>query len=421
MPFIFLQDVRSKIDYAEKWCFIMNKKSEFDASASMLGYLYQIRFGLYLALKKLPEVDDPEQFNISIEKLDDVAFDKNGAAIELLQTKFHGSPGNLTDRSADIWKTIRVWVEAMKNGDVVLGRTTLTLVTTQSLPENTIAYYLSPEAGRDTAKALELMLSISTEENATNLKGYTAFQSLSEAQKKAFVDDIYIVGKSDNLMQIRSKICRYGRQYVASEWVDAFVDRIEGVWLQWCIKGLSQNPSGVINLGDVQDFADKIRPEYTDTNLPSEFLDVLPDILEFDKDERNFVQQLHLFSAPKGMIEQAIVNYFRAFEQRNKWATDGLLKPGELGGYDRRLQEQWVEHRSFLELNCEIESEQDKRRYSAALYQSCLQKGVVPIRKDFLEYYVAKGSYHILAEQLKIGWHPDYLAMLGDSSNENVA
>jgi hypothetical protein len=399
----------------------MNKKSEFDASASMLGYLYQIRFGLYLALKKLPEVDDPEQFNISIEKLDDVAFDKDGSAIELLQTKFHGPPGNLTDRSADIWKTIRVWVEAMKNGDVVLGRTTLTLVTTQSLPENTIAYYLSPEAGRDTAKALELMLSISTEENATNLKGYTAFQSLSEAQKKAFVDDIYIVGKSDNLMQIRSKICRYGRQYVASEWVDAFVDRIEGVWLQWCIKGLSQNPSGVINLGDVQDFADKIRPEYTDTNLPSEFLDVLPDILEFDKDERNFVQQLHLFSAPKGMIEQAIVNYFRAFEQRNKWATDGLLKPGELGGYDRRLQEQWVEHRSFLELNCEIESEQDKRRYSAALYQSCLQKGVVPIRKDFLAYYVSKGSYHILAEQLKIGWHPDYLAMLGDSSNENVA
>ena len=258
----------------------MNKKSEFDASASMLGYLYQIRFGLYLALKRLPEVDDPEQFNISIEKLDDVAFDKDGSVIELLQTKFHGSPGNLTDRSADIWKTIRVWVEGMKNGDVVLGRTMLTLVTTQSLPEKTIAYYLSPESGRDAAKALELMLNVSTEENATNLKGYAAFRSLSEAQKKAFVDDIYIVGKSDSLMQIRSKICRYGRQYVASGWVDAFVDRIEGVWFQWCIKGLSQNPSGVINLGDVQDFADKIRPEYTDTNLPTEFLDVLPDILE---------------------------------------------------------------------------------------------------------------------------------------------
>jgi hypothetical protein len=121
------------------------------------------------------------------------------------------------------------------------------------------------------------------------------------------------------------------------------------------------------------------------------------------------------------MTEQAIVNYFRAFEQRTKWASDGLLEPGELSGYDSRLREQWVEHQSFLELMGDIESEQDKRRYSAELYQKCLQNGVVPIRKNFLEGYVAKGSYHILSDQLKIGWHPDYLEMLGGSSNEDVA
>lgn len=399
----------------------MNQKSEFDASASMLGYLYQIRFGLYLSLKKLPEVDDPEQFNISIETLDDVAFDKDGSAIELLQTKYHGNSGNLTGRSSDIWKTIRVWVEAVNSGDVVLGRTTLTLVTTQLLPENTLAYYLSPGLGRDTAKALDIMLDISTEENATNEKGYVAFQSLSEPQKKAFVNDIYVVGKSDNLMQIRSKICGYGRQYVASKWVEAFVDRIEGVWFQWCIERLSQNPSGVINLGALQDFADRIRPEYTDTNLPAEFTDALPNILEIDQDTRNFVQQLRLFNAPNSMIEQAIVNYFRAFEQRTKWASDGLLEPGELSRFDRRLHEQWREHKSFIELRDDIESERNKRQLSAELYQKCLQNGVVPIRKDFLETYVAKGSYHILSDQLKIGWHPDYLEMLGASSNEDVA
>ncbi|WP_299494501.1 ABC-three component system protein [uncultured Shewanella sp.] len=399
----------------------MSKKSEFDASASMLGYLYQIRFGLYLSLKKLPEVDDPEQFNISIETLDDVAFDNYGSAIELLQTKYHGDLGNLTNRSADIWKTIRVWVEAVKSGDVVLGRTTLTLVTTQSLPENTLAYYLNPESGRDTAKALELMLDISTEENATNGKGYTAFQSLSETQKKAFVNDIYVVGKSEDLMQIRSKIYRYGRQYVASEWVEAFVDRIEGVWFQWCIEGLSQDPSGVINLGDIQDLADRIRPEYTAINLPAEFTDALPDILEIDQDARSFVQQLRLFNAPNSMVEQAIVNYFRAFEQRTKWACDGLVEPGELSGFDRQLYEQWVEHQSFIELSHEINSERDKRLYSAELYQKCLQEGVIPIRKNFLEAYVAKGSYHILSEQLRIGWHPDYLEMLGGGSNEDVA
>ena len=398
----------------------MNQKSEFDASASMLGYLYQIRFGLYLTFRKLPEVDDPEQFNISIETLDDVAFEKDGSAIELLQTKYHGAPGNLTNRSADIWKTIRVWVDAINNDALVLGRTTLTLITTQSLPEDTIAYHLSSGSERDTAKALSIMLDVCSEENTTNAKGYAAFQSLSEAQKKAFVNDIYIIGQSDNLMQIRTKLCRYGRQYVASEFVEAFIDRVEGFWLQWCIEKLSQNPSGVINLGDVQNLLDKIRPEYTVTNLPAEFTDALPNILEIEQNTRNFVRQLHLFNAPKIMIEQAIVNYFRAFEQRTKWTSDGLLEPGELKGYDLRLREKWLEHKSFVELNSDIESLSDMRRYSAELYQKCLQNGVIPIRKDFIEAYVAKGSYHILSDQLKIGWHPDYSAMLG-SSNEDVA
>jgi hypothetical protein len=297
----------------------MNQKSEFDASASMLGYLYQIRFGLYLTLKKLPEVDDPDQFNISIETLDDVAFDKEGCAIELLQTKYHGNPGNLTNRSPDIWKTIRVWIEAMKSGDVILGKTTLTLITTQSLPEKTLAYYLSSESGRDTAKALELMIEISADGNSvSNKKGYIAFQELSYAQKKALVNDIYFVGKSDDLIEIRKKICRYGRQYVAPEWVDAFVDRVEGTWFKLCIESLSQDPSGVVNMGGIQDFLDKIRPEYTTTNLPAEFTDSLPDILEIQEDSRFFVQQLHLFNAPKKMQEQAIVNYFRAYEQRTK-------------------------------------------------------------------------------------------------------
>ena len=74
----------------------MSNGNLFNASASMLGYLYQIRYGLFLSLKKLSEIADPEQFNISIEKFDDVGFDKEGTPEELLQTKFHGKPGNLT-------------------------------------------------------------------------------------------------------------------------------------------------------------------------------------------------------------------------------------------------------------------------------------------------------------------------------------
>lgn len=399
----------------------MTDKSQFDASASMLGYLYQVRFALYFSLKKLPEVDDPEQFNVSIEKLDDIAFDKEGSAIELLQTKCHGTPGNLTNRSTDIWKTVRVWVESIKKGDIELGKTVLTLLTTQTLPSDTIAFYLSCDQSRNPSKALELMSEISKEENATNSKGYAAFLSLSDIQKQVLVDSIYILGKSEDLPGIRSKICRYGRQSVPPESVDAFVDRLEGIWFKWCVEALSQSPSGLINLGIIQDLIDKLRPEYTATNLPAEFTHELPDVIELNQDVRIFVQQLRLFNAPKTMIEQAIVYYYRAFEQRTKWSIDGLLRPGELSKYDRRLCDEWKDQQAYLEIMADIDSEEGKRKYSAQLYQHCLQHGVIPIRPDFLETYVAKGSYHLLSDQLKIGWHPEFLNNLGNVCNEDAA
>lgn len=399
----------------------MTKKSQFDASASMLGYLYQVRYGLYLSLKKLPEVDDPEQYNVSIEKLDDIGFDQDGSPVELLQTKFHNTLGNLTNRSTDIWKTIRVWVESIQGGEIELGKVVLTLVTTQALPADTVAYYLGISQERNTAKALKLMLEISVEDNEANAKGYAAFQSLSDAKKQVLVDSIYVVGKSDDLQHIRSRIVRYGRQSVPSESVEAFVDRLEGVWFTWCVKTLSQTPTGVINLGLLEDLIDKLRPEYTQTNLPAEFTDEFPDAIDLDNDLRIFIQQLRLFNAPKTMLEQAIIYYYRAFEQRTKWSVDGLLQPGELGKFDRRLHEQWKDKQAYLEIMEDIATEEGKRKFSAQLYQHCLENGVVPIRRDFIENYVAKGSYQILSDQMKVGWHPEYLKHLGTASNEDVA
>ena len=117
----------------------MNKKSEFDATSSALGYIYQVRYALLAALKKITSVADPDDFNISIETLDDVAFDENGDPETLLQTKYHGSPGNITDRSPDIWKTLRVWIESHHNNIINFTCSSLFLITTETAKKNSLA------------------------------------------------------------------------------------------------------------------------------------------------------------------------------------------------------------------------------------------------------------------------------------------
>ena len=77
------------------------------AAPSAAGYLYQARLALVEALRYVYVQSGIE---IAVEKLDDVSFEQDGSALELLQTKHHlRRSGNLTDFSVDLWKTLRVW------------------------------------------------------------------------------------------------------------------------------------------------------------------------------------------------------------------------------------------------------------------------------------------------------------------------
>jgi hypothetical protein len=56
--------------------------SQFDATASMLGYLFQVRLALLDSLGRLRAVGS---FSVALETFDDVAFQAQGSPLELLQ------------------------------------------------------------------------------------------------------------------------------------------------------------------------------------------------------------------------------------------------------------------------------------------------------------------------------------------------
>ena len=87
-------------------------QSVHSAAKSAVGYMYQARLALLEALRYAYRDSGIE---IAVEKLDDVSFEKDGGALELLQTKHHlKKSGDLTDSSVDLWKTLRVWAETSK-------------------------------------------------------------------------------------------------------------------------------------------------------------------------------------------------------------------------------------------------------------------------------------------------------------------
>ncbi|MOA18632.1 hypothetical protein D3C78_1389660 [compost metagenome] len=120
-------------------------------------------------------------------------------------------------------------------------------------------------------------------------------------------------------------------------------------------------------------------------------------------------------------IRIAIINYYRAYEQRSRWSRDGLVKPGELKSYLKKLEEEWENHYSLLSSDADSSNHDHSKKIGREVYGKCQNEGALPIRRDFNHPYVARGSYHTLADDMKIGWHPNYLAMLQTAGKKGAA
>ena len=398
------------------------KRSEFDATASMLGYLYQARYALYISLLKIREVQDPDEYFVSIEKLDDIAFETDGNPVDLLQTKYHGSEGSLTDRSADLWKTIRVWAEGITSGALDPARSSFTLVTTQSAPDSGLVSAFLPTSSRNIQATRKRLDEIATEtSSATNLSAYSAYSALHDWQKNQLVGSINILCRSANILDVSDLIKKELRLTIGTNHVDAFLARLEGEWFKRFIVAMSSSEERSVCLGEVVAIIDDLRSQFSLANLPVDYADAEPEEIDVEGDERIFVEQLRLIGMSSSAIRLAIIYYYRAYEQRSRWSRDGLVKPGELNSYLKRLEEEWINHSSLIFPDVDTDNLDQIKESGREVYKKCQNEGALAIRRDFNHPYVARGTYHSLADDLRIGWHPNYQPLLQKENKKEVA
>lgn len=401
----------------------MNESKTFSAPQSALGYIYQVRYALLLALRQIAEVEDPDDCYVSVEKLDDIAFEKVGDPVELLQTKHHARPGNLTDKSEDLWKTIRVWSEFVSAKGPSAESVTFTLLTTESAAIGSIANLIgTTQAERDVDAALSRMRDIAQNGgNQANQSAYDAFLALESWKQDKLIASAYVVTNSPDILGVESLIRRQVRVTASSNQVEAFASRLEGMWFKRIIEVMSESEPGVVCIGELVSMMDDLRTQFLPSNLPSDFDDVEPEGIDIANDDRIFVEQLRLIESPNRVIRNAVVNYYRALEQRSRWSRDNLLKPGEINKYLNRLKSEWDEQCSLLELTADTSTEVAKVESGKKLYVVCQNDCALPIRPDFKSAYVARGSYHDLSDVKEVGWHPDYEARLASSKDKGAA
>ena len=382
-------------------------RGQYSAASSSLGYFYQCRYALLEALRRLPEGDP---ISISIETLDDVVFETDGSAVDVLQTKHHiNAHANLTDASPDLWKTLRIWIEGQSDGNIPQDARFF-LITTAVCNDGTAAAYLRPEEARDEVKALErLSATASTSSSATNSPAYQAFRSLEATGRELLVKSITVLDGSPSIGQLDNQLQQAVFYAVERQFLNSYLERLEGWWFGRVIKHFLDDNAGPILGEELEAEASRIREQFKEDNLP-----VDDEIMQATVDasgylEKTFVEQLKLIGVNHNRVVYAIRNYYRAFEQRSRWMREDLLYVGDLERYENQLIEEW--QLIFEQMRDKLGADAaDQAKLSAAqnLYEWVESGTHRAIRPAVTEPSIARGTYQMLADDLRVGWHPEF-------------
>lgn len=385
-----------------------NHSNQYSASESALGYLYQCRLALWYALARLRERDDLE---ISIESLDDVTFSLDGKPAELLQTKHHlNAKASLSDACPDLWKTLRVWASQMQ---MVRDGVRLFLISTATASPGSTAALLRDGEGRDVSGAhKKLSTTVATSVNQANESAYKAFRALSSDDQIAILGAVTVIDDSPNAVDIRLKVESELRLTVRPNHLAPFTDRLEGWWYARVVRNLALKDNGFILGRELRSQIDDLREQFLQDNLPVDFENVFPhdDVVEAMLG-KPFVEQLRLVALADTRIRYAVVDYYRAFEQRSRWLREDLLLVGDLEHYEKRIVEEWERAFERIKQNHEIHDETKKAVVGREVFDWA-QEANIFIRPQCQQPYIHRGSFQILADKLKIGWHPEFLVRL---------
>ncbi|MFD4460124.1 ABC-three component system protein [Nocardia sp. NBC_00802] len=392
-----------------------NPVNPFEASASALGYLYQLR----VALQRCVELSRGGiEWSVAIEATDDVE-SLIGSRTELTQLKKRAENVRLTDLSTDLWKTIRVWSEAITERRIDLAETSFYLVTTAELPDGSAGYFLQPETSghRDEQAAEALLIQArQSSESKTLAKAFEAFDAVDEQRRAELISRIEVIGDAPGMDEIRNDLLGYASLAVERRFAEAFLQRLEGWFFQRASVQMSTPGSDPVTGAEFDELFTDLRSQIGEQNLPID-RDIVEltamDLAALDATDKVFVHQLRLIDVGAERIRFAVRDWMRAFTQRSRWANENLVRTGEIGAYERRLREEWESQ--FAEMREELgdeATEDEMKRQARLIYRWVDRDARMRIRPGCDEVFVTKGSYQMLADELQVGWHPDFTARL---------
>ena len=394
-------------------------KPKDDATDSLLGYLYQLRFGLLQGLQ-CRDVNGV----IAIELLDDIslASDAAGQTTNVHQLK-HSVKGiaSIGPKSETVWKTLGNWATKIQDKSISLEHTQFFLHTTANITKRSPLYYLQEEEDRDEEKARDILLSKGEESDAKIVKKhFKVFSKLGVKKQKLLLSRMTAFGNELKIDELAQEIEVFLSVSSRPEHLAAHRRGIEGWMFDRVIISLLESSERLIAVGELKAVSAQVRDSLVPTDLPDEFSSLpVPEAELLTSDSRPFARQLRLVGLER-KLKRAQSDHFRAFTARSEWSREGLLAIHELPRFDDTLVDEWGIRHEDICAATEFVGESEKAEAAQGLYQwveqDAPQTSHLLLRTSFTKPFLIRGSFHVLSNKLLVGWHPDFLELMESPS-----
>jgi hypothetical protein len=383
-----------------------------EASAQAAGYLYQLRYALYRALKR--KLRDPTGV-IAIECIDDVVVSSENTVAEIGQLK-HTTKSDVvfTDASPSVWRTLGNWSRYIpENSDFNLAVIELFFVTNASVQAGSgIALLAVDEEDRDVPGALTKLADAALKsKNHATKSDRDSFLELNEPVRTALIKAIRIVSGAPGLDALANEIEDLLHYACETSMLPEFRSELEGWWFEKVAKSFDGGAGFKIQLLELDARVSFLREKYKPSvlNIDVESPTENPDSL----DAYTFSRQVIAVGAGEQRLRNAQRNFLKASAQRSKWLREARIDPAELDKYDNKLEERWQAQSAaiFDELRGECTDELMCKSGRQILKWAETQE--TPLRGASAQF-LTSGSYHTLADRLKVGWHPNFKKLFGN-------
>ena len=128
---------------------------------------------------------------------------------------------------------------------------------------------------------------------------------------------------------------------------------------------------------------------------------------------RVLVDQLAIIDADQGDQRTAVALFMRASAERSKWSETGEVHEDSFLEFEEALEREWDRTRKAHDLDhrAEPEAVRGRRLHLASMGVRLKVQGMeVPD-------HFTPGSYHAMADELRLGWHPNFRELVRKPSD----